>query len=175
MYRHFSWSRYWHNSANLDVNSWSTIISNISTFRRTRMRYFQIKLFDWILITARRKMLFSESTSSSRISWTKLLIWSFFNFSYRNVNNLINLFRQDFIVFHSIENVSRRINFLYESLIASKFKIDVLVVLFELIKNACILDVKLNASLLDINENFWAIDSKLIDIIDYQRRIWRWE
>jgi hypothetical protein len=151
------------------------IINDILIFKRIKMRCFQIELFDWILITVRRKMLFSESTSFSRISWMRLLIWSFFNFSYRNVNDLINLFKRNFIVFHLIKNVSRRVNLLYESLIASESKIDVLVVLFKLIKSACILDVKLNASLLDINENFWAIDSKLINIIDYQWKIWRWK
>jgi hypothetical protein len=132
-------------------------------------------LFDWILIIVHRKMLFFESILFSRISWTRLLIWSFFNFSYRNVNDLINLFKWDFIVFHLLKDVSRRVDFLYENLIASKSKINVLVVLFELIKNACILDIKLNVSLLDINENFWAVDSKLINIINYQWKIWRWK
>ncbi len=132
-------------------------------------------MFDWILIIVHRKMLFFESILFSRISWTRLLIWSFFNFSYRNVNDLINLFKWDFIVFHLLKDVSRRVDFLYENLIASKSKINVLVVLFELIKNACILDIKLNVSLLDINENFWAVDSKLINIINYQWKIWRWK
>jgi hypothetical protein len=99
-------------------------INHTLTFKRARMRCFQIKLFDWILMIVLRKMTFSSSMFS-RTLWTKWLIWSFFNFSYRNANDLVNLFSLILIFFHSMKKICRRMNLLYEIKTTFKSKMNV--------------------------------------------------